>query len=115
MYRGFSMCRFLGVIMAVGLMAGGCSPQPVKQAASRLRTGMDRASVDNLFADVGRIISSGDYREPPRDIVVLDTNSPPRAYVVYGDRRGYVSLWENCTVWFGTNGTVVAYRYEVMN
>jgi hypothetical protein len=106
--------------VAVAFLAVSCSRQlPLERKAAQLEPGMDREAVARLFSAFGQGWHSKDEHRSLQElkgIHVFNTNSPLGSYVVYHDRGGYFSIWEECTVWFGTNRTVVvAYRYLVIN
>jgi hypothetical protein len=107
------------LLLALVLAAAGCGPAPttpLQDAARKLKAGMKRADVEQLFS---RFRSGGaagfetrveDNLSRSGDRALFQTNIS-RGYRVGYWPTGFFSAYELCDVYFDTNDLIVAYSY----
>lgn len=103
----------LSLLMVCLCTALSCSPN-LKKTAGKLQSGMTTNEVYSLFRGYEIMASrTGAVAHISRDAVVFRQNTPVALRVTFAPKRRVFHNFETCKVYFGNDGVVVGYYYEL--
>ncbi len=91
----------------------GCSPA-LEKTAEKLQPGMTTKQVYSLFSGYEVMASrTGNVAHISRDAVVFRSDIPVASSVTFAPRARVFHNFETCKVYFGSDGVVLGYYYEL--
>ena len=106
------MKRNLLVLLMLVLICGcGGRPTPLEQRALRLKSGMNKSEVKQLFADFQMISESNQVVKVNSATKWYGTNKESASWILYGPKQDFIPTLESFMMYFDTNNIIIAHYY----
>jgi len=100
-------------LLFVVLLAGCGKSEALKNTASSIRPNMTKDEVKSLFKEFRIISETNEVMRLDHADKFYSSNQLSASEIVFGPKPGSWA-WEGCSVYFDTNGIVIAHSYMLI-